>query len=105
MPFDEGLVGEIREALAGLDVVAEEKRMFGGLVFLVGGHMTVAASGQGDMIVRFPPEESDVLRAEPGTNPFVMKGREMRGWLRVDAEDVAPWVARSVAFVRSLEPK
>ena len=92
MAYDEGLAGEIREALAALDVVAEEKAMFGGLAFLVGGHMAIAASGQGGLMVRCAPEDTDALLREPGARPFEMRGKEMRGWLRVDAEDVAPWV-------------
>ena len=103
--YDEGLAGEIREALAAEDVRAEEKRMFGGLAFLVGGHLAVAASGQGGMLVRCALEDTDALLAEPGVTPMIMRGREMRGWLRVDAPDVAPWVARGVAFARSLPPK
>ncbi|MCW2991848.1 MAG: methyltransferase [Solirubrobacterales bacterium] len=103
--YDEGLAGEIREALAAEDVLAEEKAMFGGLAFLVGGHMAIAASGQGGLMVRCAPEETDALLGEPGAAPFVMRGKEMRGWLRVDAPDVSPWVRRGVAFARSLPPK
>ena len=85
--------------------------MFGGLAFLVGGHMAVAASGQGGLMVRVDPEETDALVAKPHAQPFEMRGRPMKGWLRVDAEGVrtkrrlAPWVERGVAYARSLPPK
>lgn len=102
---DEGLAGEIREALAAQDVVADERRMFGGLVFLVGGHIAVAASGQGGLMVRCAPDDTDRLLREPGARPMVMRGRETRGFLRVDTDDVAPWVRIGVAFARSLPPK
>ena len=105
MAYDEGLAGEIREALAALDVHAEEKPMFGGLAFLVGGHMAIAASGKGGMMVRCAPDDTDALLAEPGAAPFEMRGKEMRGWLRVEAADVGPWVDRGVAYASSLPPK
>lgn len=105
MAYDEGLAGEIREALAAADVVADEKAMFGGLAFLVGGHMAIAASGGGGLLVRCAPAETEALLREPGARPFEMRGREMRGWLRVDADDVGPWVARGVAQARSLPAK
>jgi len=103
--YDEGLAGEIREALAADDVVADEKAMFGGLAFLVGGHMAIAASGRGGLMARCAPEDTEVLLCEPGAAPFVMRGRELQGWLHVQADDVAPWVRRGVAFARSLPPK
>lgn len=105
MAYDERLAGEIREALAALDVAAAEKAMFGGLAFLVGGHMAIAASGQGGLLVRCDPDDTEALLREPGAAPFEMRGREMRGWLRVDTADVAPWVARGVAHASSLPPK
>lgn len=105
MAYDEGLAGEIREALAAEDVVADERAMFGGLAFLVGGHMAIAASGQGGLMVRCAPEDTATLLEEPGVRPFEMRGKEMRGWLRVDTDDVAPWVQRGVAFARTLPPK
>ncbi len=85
--------------------------MFGGLAFLVGGHMAVAASRQGGLMVRVDPEETDALLAKPHAGPFEMRGRPLDGWLRVDAEGVKtkrqlePWVKRGVAYVRSLPPK
>ena len=109
MAYDEDLADRIRALIAVEDVV--EKRMFGGLAFLVGGHMAVAASGQGGLMVRTEPEETDALLAEPHAQPFEMRGRPMQGWLRVAAEGVrteaelAPWVQRGVAYARSLPPK
>jgi TfoX/Sxy family transcriptional regulator of competence genes len=86
-------------------------RMFGGLAFLIGGNMAVAASGQGGLLVRVDPDETDSLLASTPALPFEMRGRSMLGWLRVDSDDVAddeelaPWVERGVAYARSLPPK
>jgi hypothetical protein len=108
--YDEDLANRIRELLAGEPGVTEQ-RMFGGLAFLVGGHMSVAASGQGGLMVRVEPDDTDALLAKPHTRPFEMRGRDMRGWVRVDPEGVrtkrqlAPWVTRGVAYARSLPPK
>jgi TfoX/Sxy family transcriptional regulator of competence genes len=110
MAYDEGLANRIRELVAGEPDVTE-KRMFGGLAFLVGGSMSVAASGEGGLMVRIDPEDTDALLARPHARPFVMRGREMRGWLRVDPEglrtkrQLAPWVTRGVAYARSLPAK
>jgi TfoX/Sxy family transcriptional regulator of competence genes len=107
---DEDLANRIRELIAG-DPPATEQRMFGGLAFLVGGHMAVAASGQGGLMVRCDPEQTEALLAEPSAQPVVMRGREMAGWLRVDAdgvrtqEQLEPWVRRGVAYAGSLPPK
>jgi hypothetical protein len=85
--------------------------MFGGLAFLIGGNMAVAASGQGGLMLRVDPDETDALAAEPHAGPMEMRGRTMHGWLRVDDEGVAtddalePWVRRGVATARSLPPK
>jgi TfoX/Sxy family transcriptional regulator of competence genes len=104
MPYDEAVAARIREALAPeFDVV--EKKMFGGLAFLVAGHMAIAASGQGGMLVRVEPEDHDTFLAEPGAAPFEMRGKPMRGWLRVDSDDVETWVSRGVEYARSLPPK
>jgi TfoX/Sxy family transcriptional regulator of competence genes len=108
--YDEDLANRIRELMAGAPGVTE-KKMFGGLAFLVGGHMAVSASGQGGLMVRVEPEQSDDLIAEPHARLFEMRGRAMQGWLRVDPEGVrtqgqlAPWVTRGVAYARSLPPK
>jgi TfoX/Sxy family transcriptional regulator of competence genes len=110
MAYDEDLANRIRELVTAEPDVTE-KRMFGGLAFLVGGNMSVAASGQGGLMVRIAPEDTNALLAKPHARPFEMRGREMRGWLRVDAEGVrtkrqlAPWVTRGVAYARSLPGK
>ena len=110
MAYDEELADRIRELMAGEPGVTE-KRMFGGLAFLIGGNMSVAASGQGGLMVRVDPDETDALLEKPHAQPFVMRGREMKGWLRVDDEGVRtkrqlePWVKRGVAYARSLPPK
>jgi TfoX/Sxy family transcriptional regulator of competence genes len=85
--------------------------MFGGLAFLVGGNMAVAASGQGGLLVRVDPASSDALVADSQARPAEMRGRLMAGWLRVDAEHVetsqrlAEWVERGISFARSLPTK
>ena len=110
MAYDEDLANRIRELTAG-EAGVTEKQMFGGLAFLIGGNMAVAASGQGGLMVRVTPDETDELVAEPHARPFVMRGREMHGWLRVDSEGVRtkrelePWVSRGVTYARSLPPK
>jgi TfoX/Sxy family transcriptional regulator of competence genes len=108
--YDEDLANRIRELMAG-EAGVTEKKMFGGLAFLIDGNMSVAASGQGGLMVRVPPEETDELVAKPHAKPMVMRGREMDGWLRVNDEGVRtkrqlePWVRRGVAYARSLPPK
>ena len=107
---DEDLAARIRELLAGERAVTE-KKMFGGLAFLISGNMSVAASGQGGLLVRVDPDESDALVQKPGVALMEMGGRSMAGWLRVDSEAVrtkkqlATWVDRGAAFARSLPPK
>jgi TfoX/Sxy family transcriptional regulator of competence genes len=108
--YDEELAARIRTLAAGAPAVSE-KGMFGGLAFLVGGNMAVAASGQGGLLVRVDPEESDALARRAGVETMVMRGRSMRGWLRVDAAaiagdgELAEWVGRGIAFARTLPPK
>jgi hypothetical protein len=110
MAYDEDLAHRIRELIGGEAGVVEQ-RMFGGLAFLIGGHMAVAASGQGGLMVRVEPEQTEPLLGEPHARPFEMRGREMRGWVRVDEEgvrtkrDLQPWIERGVAYARSLPPK
>ena len=110
MAYDEDLANLIRECMADEPGVVE-KRMFGGLAFLIGGNMSVAASGQGGLLVRVDPDESDALTKKPGASPMEMRGREMPGWMRVDADAVRTkkqlsiWVDRGVSFARSLPPK
>src|SRR5262249_29961685 len=88
-----------------------EKKMFGGLAFLVGGNMAVAASGQGGLLVRVDPAESDELVATTGAHAMEMRGKEMKGWLRVDSGDVESdaelvrWVERGVGYAGSLPAK
>ena len=110
MAYDEDLANRIRELVASERGV-DEKRMFGGLAFLINGNMSVAASGQGGLLVRVPPEETDKLLAGAHVSPMVMAGREARGWLRVDADGVKSkrqlqsWVTRGVTYARRLPPK
>ena len=110
MAYDEALADRIRRLVAGEPGVTEQ-RMFGGLAFLIGGNMSVAASGQGGLLVRVAPDDTDALLAKPHAQPFEMRGREMQGWLRVDPEglrtkrQLEPWVARGVAYARSLPTK
>lgn len=110
MAYDEELANRIRELIAGEGDVTEQ-RMFGGLAFLVGGHMSVAASGRGGLMVRVDPGDTAALLRKPHAGPFEMRGRALEGWLRVDAEGVRtkrqlePWVERGVAYARSLPPK
>jgi TfoX/Sxy family transcriptional regulator of competence genes len=110
MAYDEELAERIRGLLGDQPVV--EKKMFGGLAFLVGGHMSVSASGQGGLLVRVDPADSDALLTEPGTSLMQMGNRKpMDGWLRVAPESVeedaslARWVERGLAHARSLPPK
>lgn len=108
MAYDVDLVNRIR---ALLGTRADEKRMFGGLAFLIDGHMTVAASGQGGLLVRVPPEETDALASRKHVSPMVMAGRETRGWLRVGDDglrterQLESWVNRAVDYVEGLPPK
>ena len=110
MAYDEDLAERLRAALSG-EQGLREMRMFGGLAFLINGNMAVGASGQGGLLLRVDPEQTSELVEEPGAQPFVMRDREMAGWLRVDADavaedaDLAHWVARGVSYARSLPPK
>jgi len=110
MAYDEALAIRIRELVGDGPAITEQK-MFGGLAFLVGGNMAVAASGQGGILVRVDPEESDALVATTAATVMEMRGRSMRGWLRVepdevgDDEELAGWVRRGVSYAASLPPK
>jgi hypothetical protein len=110
MAYDEDLAQRLREQLAGEPGVVEQ-RMFGGLAFLIGGHMAVAASGRGGLMARVDPSETDALLAEPHVGPMEMRGRPVDGWLRVAPEGLEAdaalqaWVRRGVAYARSLPPK
>ena len=110
MAYDEALAERIRGLVSG-EPDLTEKKMFGGLAFLLGGNMAVAASGQGGLLVRVDPAEGETLVAATPARPMQMRGREMNGWLRLDAADVeaqhdlAEWVERGTAYARSLPPK
>ena len=110
MAYDEQLAGRIRD-LVGDEPGLTEQKMFGGLAFLIGGNMAIAASGQGGVLVRVDQAESEDLVATTPAELMEMRGRSMRGWLRVAPEDVssetelAAWVERGTAFARSLPPK
>lgn len=106
MAYDPELAQRLRDLL-GDEPDVTEKRMFGGLAFLTGGHLAVAASGQGGLMVRCDLEDTEPLVAEPHARPMVMRGKPTRGWVRVDAagvaepEDLAGWVWPAVAFARA----
>jgi TfoX/Sxy family transcriptional regulator of competence genes len=108
--YDEKLAARIRELVEGEPGLTEQK-MFGGLAFLIGGNMAVAASGHGGLLVRVDPAESAKLVAETNAEPMEMRGRQMQGWLRVGSEDVrtkrelSRWVERGVKYARSLPAK
>jgi TfoX/Sxy family transcriptional regulator of competence genes len=110
MPYDENLADRLRELLAGENAVTE-KKMFGGLAFLLNGNMTVAASHRGGVLARVDPADAGDWIAPPQVAPMEMGGRTMEGWLMVAPEavqgdrELAQWVERSVAFVKTLPPK
>jgi len=106
---DRVLAERLRGVLAG-EAGVSEKRMFGGVAFLVRGRLAVSASGTGGLMVRVDPSESAALVAQDGVAPFVMRGRDMAGWVRVEAdavaddEDLRGWVDRGLAYASSLPP-
>jgi TfoX/Sxy family transcriptional regulator of competence genes len=110
MAYDEELADRLRDLLAG-ERGLTEKKMFGGLAFLIGGNMAIAASGQGGALVRVDPAESDKLVASTGASLMEMRGRSMQGWLRVDSEhlrtkaQLVKWVKLGVTYARSLPVK
>jgi hypothetical protein len=110
MAYDEALADRLRDTLEG-EPGLSEKRMFGGLAFLVNGNMAVAASGQGGILLRCDPAETDGHVDGEHVHRFEMRGREMDGWLRVDTEAVDSddalkgWVGVGLAYARSLPPK
>jgi TfoX/Sxy family transcriptional regulator of competence genes len=110
MAYDENLADRIRELIAGEADLTEQK-MFGGLAFLIGGNMAVAASGQGGVLVRVDPAESNALVATTSARPMEMRGRQLPGWLRVDPDDLrtegqlAKWVKLGTSYARSLPAK
>jgi len=110
MAYDEDLADRIRELVVTESGVTEMK-MFGGLAFLIGGNMAVAASGQGGVMVRVDPAQSNSIVDTTKARVVVMRGRPMPGWLRVDAEhlgtkrQLAKWVELGTKYARSLPAK
>ena len=110
MAYDAELGNRIRQVVQG-ERGLTERRMFGGLAFLIHGNMAVSASGQGGLLLRVPPAQTESLVREPHVGRFEMRGREMDGWLRVDAEaietddDLRRWVSHGLTYARSLPPK
>lgn len=110
MAYDEDLANRLRELLGDEDAITE-KRMFGGLAFLLHGNMSVSASRNGGLLARIDPAETDAALARPHVQLMEMGGRRMAGWITVAPEGVrtkrqlAPWVKRSVAFAKTLPPK
>ncbi len=110
MAYDEDLAHRLRELLTDEDALTE-KRMFGGLAFLLHGHMSVTASRSGGLLVRVDPADTDAALARPQTALMEMRGRTMDGWITVAPEglktkrELAAWVTRSVTFVKTLPPK
>jgi hypothetical protein len=111
MAYDEDLANRLRELLADDAAAITEKKMFGGLAFLYHGHMSVSASRTGGLLVRIDPAGTDAALERPHVTRMVMGGRSMDGWILVAPEgvrtkrDLAPWVKRSLAYVRALPPK
>ena len=110
MAYDEDLADRIRELIGGTKGLTE-KKMFGGLAFLIGGNMAVAASGQGGLMVRVDPDQGEKLISTTKARPMEMRGREMSGWLRVESADVrtraqlAKWVKLGSDYAGSLPKK
>lgn len=110
MAYDEELANRIREVVQG-EAGLSEKRMFGGLAFLVNGNMAVSASGEGGLLLRIDPGQADSLVVQENARRVEMRGREMDGWLRVDIDSREPddslrrWVNHGLSYARSLPPK
>jgi TfoX/Sxy family transcriptional regulator of competence genes len=108
--YDQELANRLRELVGG-EPGLTEKRMFGGLAFLINGNMAVSASGQGGLLLRVDPNETDALLAKPHAQPFEMRGRVMQGWMRVEPDGLKTkaqlqrWVARGVSYARTLPRK
>jgi hypothetical protein len=108
--YDEDLANRIRELVVD-EAGVTERKMFGGLAFLIGGHMSVSASGRGGLLLHVDPADTDELLAKPHAQPFEMRGRVMDGWVRVEPEGLKTrrqlkrWVARGVTHARTLPPK
>ena len=110
MAYDEQVAQRIRDLVVG-DLDVTEKKMFGGLAFLINGNMAVSASSKGGLLLRVDPSDTEALVAQPHAEPFEMRGREMAGWLRIAPEGVQSderlrhWVAIGTAYARSLPAK
>ena len=110
MGYDEELADRLRERVQG-EVGVSEKRMFGGLAFLVNGNMAVSASSQGGLLLRVDPSRAGPLAAEPDAQKAVMRGRELDGWLRIGpegvrtAQDLERWVSIALDYARTLPPR
>jgi TfoX/Sxy family transcriptional regulator of competence genes len=108
--YDEMLAARVRTMIGERDDLTEQ-RMFGGLAFLIGGNMSVGISGQGGLMVRLAPAETEHALDRPGAQPFEMRGRAMQGWLRVDADvldddaDLRHWVETGVDYASTLPAK
>lgn len=110
MTYDERLAARLRAIVAG-EPGLTERRMFGGLAFLVHGNMAVAAASAGGLLLRVDPARNEELLADPAAAPFEMRGREMSGWLRVDPaglgsdEELERWADVGLSYARTLPPK
>lgn len=110
MAYDDELADRVRETVAQEHGLTE-KKMFGGLAFLINGNMAVAASSKGGLMLRVDPAETEELLQDGRAEPFEMHGRGMKGWLRIDVDDktsdddLAQWVRRGVTYAKSLPPK
>jgi TfoX/Sxy family transcriptional regulator of competence genes len=110
MAYDDELAARVRELVEG-EAGLSEKRMFGAHAFLVHGHLAVSASSRGGLMLRVDPAEEEALLADPRAEPFVMRGKELAGWLHVDVDagvdedELKRWVSRGIDYARSLPPK
>ena len=110
MAYDVELADRIRAVVQAEPGLAA-RRLFGGLAVLIHGNMAVSASSKGGLLLRIDPADSGALVREPHAHRFEMRGREMDGWLRVDAaavetdDELRRWVDHGVAYARSLPPK
>ncbi len=109
MPIDEDLAQRVRELVEGTYSLSE-KRMFGGLAFLVNGHLGIAVSGSGGLMVRADPAQAADVVDEPRVAPMVMRGRELKGWLiiapeaLVEQDDLRRWVQLGMTYAEGLPP-
>ena len=110
MAYDVELADRIREVVE-VEPGISERRMFGGLAFLVNGNMAVSASSQGGLLLRIDPAQAEALVDQVHVRRFEMRGREMDGWLRVDVDlletddQLRRWVNHGLTYARSLAPK